>query len=286
MSNLGFGPLAQRPLADIPSNGTPGGFFSSFGQPVRRGLTAAIIASTGVIAAPFVPPATTPAFASFNQPLQKKLKAYDQPTQTQFSFQQSYIFSQFDQPRRNRQHYVDDSSAWLEQEPTPFQPYVFLSFDQPRKGKQHYIEDSSAWLEQEPPQIVTWGWNSEFSQPRKKSVLTTTSVSWSFVPFIPAPPDPYVPDTYRKRKHKKKKYDLVDQQIQERLDRIKDIELAVYGPPVEYKFTVPNYVVPPSVDPGSLPAIMLAIQHKKIAQIKADEDSEDEAEIEDILKEL
>lgn len=203
MSNLGFGPLAQRPLADVPRSSQPGGFFSSFSQPVRRGLTAAVIASTGVIAAPFIPP-------------------------------QPYIFSRFDQPRKSKAHFVDDSSAWLEQEPAPFQPYVFLSFDQPRNGKQHYIEDSSAWLEQEPPQVVTWGWNSEFLQPRKKKTLTTTSVSWSFVPFIPPPFDPYVPDTYRKRKHKKKKYDLVDLHIKEREDRLKDIELAVYGPPIEY----------------------------------------------------
>lgn len=250
--SIAQGPNAGFAVATIFGSQQSTGWMGSFSQPLKRKLSVAIIASTGVIAAPFVPPAGKPAFASFSQPLQKKLKAYDQPTQTSFSVQQSYIFSRFDQPRRNRQHFVDDSAAWLEQEP---------------------------------PQVVTWGWNSEFSQPKKKQNLSITA-SWNFVPFIPAPFDPYVPDTYRKRKHKKKKYDLVDLQIKERDDLRKDIALAIYGPPVEYKFTVPTHIIPPPVNPGNLPQIMLAVQQQKIAQAKAREDAEDEAEIEDILKEL
>lgn len=252
MSNLGFGPLAQRPLADVPSSGITGGIFSSFGQPTRRKLSIAIIAATGVIAAPFVPPATTPAFASFSQPLQKKLKAYDQPTQSPFVASQSYIFSQFDQPR---------------------------------KSKQHYIEDSSAWLEQEPPTPIIWGWNSNFSQPAKKYNLAY-QVNWNFSPFVAPVIDVFGPDVWRKKKRKKKPYDLVDLQIKEREDRLKDIELAVYGPTIEYKFTVPHQLIPTPVNPGNLPQIMLAVQQQKIAQAKAREDAEDEAEIEDILKEL
>lgn len=287
MSFLAGYAVAQTELAGIQPTAAPPAatiypVFSKFPDIGRKTLAAAVIAATGVISTPFIPApvaATSIAWAApFSQPLPKKQIQVIAPTQVSFRATQSYVFGQFDQPQFLKQRRLDaDTQSWLEQEPPAVTPLGFYPpFDQPQRFTRQFIADEAVWLEQEPPSQTIWGFISEFTQPLRKQNLAS-QINWAFSPFIaPATFDPFVkwPDL-RKKKRKKPEWQIIDE---ERAERRKAIELAVYGPPVEYRWNplvAPQPPAPINTD-EVMQAIMNALEmaeQKRIEEEAADEEA-------------
>ncbi len=250
-----FGALTQFAVVDVGSGALPSGFFGKFSQPVKRGLTAAVVATT---------------FAGFVAPPQPAVAG---------------PFTQFSQPQFSRTNLPDEQPSALFEILAPSQPTLaFTQFSQPQFVRINLSDEQpSAFFEILPPPSPPFTGFARFTD--FLLAKTTVNLSPQFIQFtFFVPPDSHDGGWIKKRK---KRHDPLELKIQEELARRHALELAIYGPEIEYKIETPKFV-PVSIpaDLGNLPNLIASVQHQNyLAELKKVDD-DDENEIEMILKDI
>lgn len=262
MSILGFDAIGRMALGQISQPTTVATFTPTpstrWFDPVRKGLSVAVIATTFV---GFVPPPqakATPAFTKFAEPVRKTNPAL----QAAWKFSpvalrsQTAIFTQFSQPQI---------------------PRINLPDEQP-----------SALFEILPPQAPSFTGFARFSE-----YLPKKSVVFLYSAFQPEPGFVPVVDTHDgvwvKKKRKKPDRDPLDLELEERAKRRAAIELAVYGPEVTYEPPAPSLFAPAVQPPPNVEDLARAIMAAKKMheqQQRAELDQDDEDVLEMILRDL
>lgn len=296
MSLLGFDAIGRMALGQIsnptPASGTtPTGPFSSFAPPLRKaGLAVAAIATTAVgFVAP--PPAQAAAvFTQFSQPARKAVQQaswrFDlAPIQTQTA-----VFTRFSQPQIPRINLPDEQpSALFEVAPPPVISIAFAQFSQPLPARIVIPDEQpSALFEVLPPPIPPFTGFARFSEYLpKKSVVFLYSQFQPEELFVPVPDTHdlvFMGDHFRKKKRR----DLIDEEIS-RKDRLRrDLEQAVYGPEVVYSPAAAKEpdakAAPPNVE--ELAKTIMAAREAQAKAHRASIDEDDENVIEMILRDL
>lgn len=252
---LGFGALGEFALGEGPTQrqGFSGGQWQT---PVRKaGLTVAVIATTfaGFIAPP--PAQAAIPFSKFSEPPKKTTPAWELP--------------------------------WLFKIPVPQpQTTVFASFSQPLISRVALPDEQPNTLfEVLPPQGPPFTGFAQFTDILRGKLNLALFDQFTFVPTIPPAIDTH--DGVYVKKRKKKPYDAALDELETRRKRREAIELAIYGPPVEYKLpelTFPARVVKPDI--GDLPQIILKAKLEQAKQIRARLEADDEDDLDQILKDI
>lgn len=295
---LGFGVVGEFALGEGPtSTSTPPPTtvyttFSASSSPIHKGLAIAVIATTF---AGFVPPLAKSAigpFSQFSQPLPTRINLPDEQPSILFEVlpPQSFtlVFSRFGEPLQRRSWSQSFSNAPLFQF---IQPYVFGQFSQPQFNKLSLPDEQpSALFEVLPPPLPPFTGFAKFSDVWTiKKFNVSLFTTFNFTPFV------ITPDTHdivflddRKKRKKRKQPNLIQQELDERQKRREAIELAAYGPIVEYSLPeyTPEQKYQPKADVNGLAQVILARRQKDESnrQMKIRQDEEDE--FEDLLKDI
>lgn len=206
---------------------------------------------TKVVSPPVAETANSlPVFSKFSQPLVKAVSiavisgiasAPFVPTTPTVSF------SSFSQPVSKRYNQLDLPTTVLNPPVTAvFQPYLF----------------------------------SNFSQPIPNRSINVSLLSWSFVPPL-APQVTVLFDPFVKKKRKKRDgaEDYLDEKVRHRAKLREDIEFAIHGPPVEYKYKPQSSYVAPNVpDSSGLASVILALENERNSQKKRQAAEQDDAD--------
>lgn len=295
---LGFGALGEFALGEgpTPSAAPPAttvyATFSASADPIRKGLAVAVIATSFV---GFVPPpaqAFTAPFSQFSQPQISRINLPDEQPSALFEVlppqQVTPVFARFSEPLQRRITPQSFSNAPLFQF---VQSYVFGQFSQPQFNKITLPDEQpSALFEVLPPSPPPFTGFAKFSDAwivKKANVSLFTT--FNFVPFV------VTPDTHdivflddRKKRKKRKQPDLIQQELNERQKRREAIELAIYGPVVEY--SLPEYTPEPKPQPkadvNGLAQVILARRQEDEANRLMKIRQAEEDEFEDLLKDL
>lgn len=262
---LGLGALGQLALGQGPSSSSPPPpatqtlvFGSSFGAPLATKLAIAVIAST---------------FGGFVAPPQSA---------------QAAVFSQFSQPFAPRINLPDEQpSALFEVAPPPVISIVFTQFSQPQFNRAVIPDEQPSTLfEILPPVAPPFTGFATF----EGIIRARFNVAlYSDIRFVPAPIIPA--DTHDgvwvKRK-KRSGRDPIDLELEEKASRRAALELAVYGPAKQIIAPKPvkTPVINSPVDVVDLAKIVLLARQAHDESIKAQASSDDEDDLESILREI
>lgn len=254
---LGFDAVGRLALGEVPSATATTPAFSKFSDGTRKaGLAAAVIATTFV---GFVPP--PPA-------------------------QAAKVFTKFSEPQRK----AIQQALWRFQPPAPkAATAIFTKFSQPQPPKIMLPDEQpSPLFEVFPPQPPPFTGFATFSQPlRVKANVTLLAVQFTYTPTF-TPPDThdlvFMGDQFRKKKRR----DLIDEEVSRKARLRSDLEQAIYGPEVVYS-------PPPAALPEAPPAppnieeLARAVMQARLAQEQAQRaaiEQDDEDVIEMILRDL
>lgn len=295
---LGFGALGEFALGEGPTSAstppptTVYTTFSASAVPIRKGLAVAVIATTF---AGFVPPPAQAAigpFSKFSQPLPNRINLSDEQPSPLFEVlpPQSFtpVFARFGEPLQRRLQPQSFSNAPLFQF---VQPYVFCQFSQPQFNKLTLPDEQpSALFEVLPPPTPLFTGFAEFSDAWTiKKFNVSLFTTFNFTPFV------ITPDTHdivflddRKKRKKHKQPNLIQQELDERQKRREAIELAAYGPVVEYSLPeyTPEQKPQPKADVNGLAQVILARRQEDEANRQMKIRQAEEDEFENLLKDL
>ncbi len=248
---------------------------------------------TGVVTVVYIGP-----FSDFTQPILTKNAATQAAQVVNTPIGQTYqttVFSSFSQPQFNRTTIVDEQpSPLFEVRSPPIVIPIFTSFSQPQFSRLTLPnEQPSPIFEAFVPPAYDAG--TPIFSTFGMVLRVPLPVSVSFQNFVHiTPPDPPVQELHdggyvkKKRKLTKRELDPYAEEAEIKRKRREAIELAVYGPPVEY--TLPPLVFPPSPPAppqlGDLPQIMLAAQQRKVIEARLKQIQDEEDELEQILKDI
>lgn len=251
---LGFGSLGEFSLGETP---TPTGATTQTYVPnsdwSRKGMAVAVIATTFVgFVSP--PPVQASIFTAFSQPLAKK------PLLSLWNFSvltpqiKTAIFTQF--PQINRPSSLANEPPFGLFETAPqLSPFMgFAKFESIRRAK---------------PNIAL------ISDFKPVPVL---------IPVVDTHDGVFV-----KRKSKRKDWrDPIELELEEKAARRAAIELAIYGPEVEYKEPPTVFAAPPPAPPdvGDLAKVMAMAQAAQFQERRSRAEHDDEDDLESILREI
>lgn len=249
-----------------------------------QAISKTLFVPAAVVVTTFVGP-----FSSFDPPVLKKpIPAHQQPSVANAPFvqQQAAIpFSKFSEPPKKTTPAWE--LPWLFKIPVPQpQTTVFASFSQPLITRVALPDEQPSTLfEVLPPQGPPFTGFAQFTDILKGKLNLALFTQFTFVPAITPPIDTH--DGVYVKKRKKKPYDAALDELETRRKRREAIELAIYGPPVEYK--LPELTFPPRVvkpDIGDLPQIIMTAKLEQAKQIQARNEADDEDDLEQILKDI
>lgn len=293
---LGFGSLGEFALGEsqTPSTRTfQPRLFSNFATPlVNTGLAVAILATTfgGFVAPPVTPAAATPIpqFAQFSLPPAKRQiiagwSFVAPPIQAQTA-----IFTAFSQPQIPRVNLPDEQpSALFEIAPPPVISIVFTQFSQPQFSRTVIPDEQPSTLfEILPPASPPFTGFARFEgniQARFNAALVGYV---SFVAPLPVPVDTH--DGVWVKRKKRSGRDPIDLELEEKASRRAALELAVYGPAKQIipPKPVKRPVINSPVDVADLAKIVLSARQAHDESIRAQASSDDEDDLESILREI
>jgi len=256
----GWGPIGRFAIGELPvSAASPaqvyGGAFSQFSPVKRAGIAVAVIATT---AAGFVapPPAQATVFTSFSQPQRKAFRPVAWTFSPQAQTAQTAVFTAFSQPLPSRIKLPDELPSALFEVELPIAPPFtgFARFDQ----------------------VI-----------RPKSQICLLAAFQSEQLFVPQPDTHdlvFMGDQFRKKKRR----DLIDEEISRKERLRRDLEQAVYGPEVVYSPPAAAQPDPKAAPPNveELARSILAAREAQANAQRAAIDEDDENVIEMILRDL
>jgi hypothetical protein len=256
----GWGPIGRFAVGELPVAGGVtqpyGGSFSSFSAPRKAALAAAVIATTfvGFIAPP--PAQAALSFTSFSQPAKKPVQAVSWNFVARPASAQTAIFTQFSQPGAARTVLPDEQpSALFEVLPPVGPPFTgFSSFDLVIQTRSNVALHLGRW----------W-------QPIILPADTHDLV--------------FMGDQFRK---KKRKPDLIDEELRRKAKLRADLELAIYGPEIKPEPVAEPVVAPPAPPPNvdDLTRIAMDLRSQSMSRQRRDAEQDDEDVLEMILKDL
>ena len=287
---LGFGQLGLLAIGQLPTSAIPkANTFSSSSwsaNPVKRGISVAVIATTFVGFVPPQTPSVSIPFTKFSQP--SKIRANQESWRNAPIFQVSRqpVFSKFSTPFNSRVNLPDEQpSALFEIKPPIFQSAIFSIFSQPQFARINPPdEQTGTFFEIQLPAQAPFTGFARFSD-----VILAKSTVFLNPEFIQFNFTPAIPDTHDGGwiKKRKKRQDPLELKIQEERNRRAALELAVYGPEVEYKIEIPRFEEPKKpIEVGDLPQIIASMQHKNYTDEIARSQDDDENELAMILRDI
>lgn len=233
----------------------------------------------------FVAAAVTLPFSAFSQPLSKTFKVEEHPSVINTVAprgQTNFVFSSFSQPLVKKQ----SSSAWINNPVQIAKTFsVFTQFSLPSVLKNPVVDEQpSPLFEIEPPSSAPFTGFLQFSQPVRFKGPAAFEATWTFIPFIEQP------DTHDgvfvDHRKKRKRHDLIEDELARKAKLRADIELAIYGPDIPFEVPDVKYEIPRQIEFGNLASIVANAQHNQyvLAQKKSDDD--DETDFEELLKDI
>lgn len=173
--------------------------------------------------------------------------------------------------------------------PQPAQAGPFSQSVQPLRLDRIKIPDQqpSPLFDLEPPPPPPFTGFSQFTDTwRVKPVNIAAFQPVSFVP------PPVIPDTHDgvwvKRKKRRSGPEPIELELEEKAKRRAALELAIYGPEVEYSEPPTAFAAPPPLPPdvAELARVMAAAQAAHHQAIRGQQDMDEESELEAILREI
>jgi hypothetical protein len=239
----------------------------------------------------FVPAATIAVFSSFSQPAPAKQSVANQtasaintpiiPTPS------PAVFSKFSQPQAPRVNLPDEQPSTLfEVAPPPVITIAFSQFSQPQFSRSVIPDEQPSTLFEvlPPPAPPFTGFATFEGITRAKFNVALYSTPW--LPII-IPQDTH-DGVWVKRKRKRTGPDPIDLELAEKASRRAALELAIYGPEVEYSEPpTPFAASPPApIDVRDLAATIASAQAAKHQALLAQQDQDEETDLETILREI
>lgn len=284
----GFGSLGELALGEIKITAPPvATVYAPFSSSVVRPAKKAAIAIIATSFLGFIPPPAQAALSFQPISIPKPKKSVPQPWNWLFPpLQQApRVFPNFVAPQKVQKEVQQGFTGFAQAFPAQgytFGQFAWISPVRPSTLKGQWV---GSGLLPAPAQFAGFARFSDSWKPRT-SVACLFS-TFTFSPnFIPKDTHDIVFVDHRKKR--KKKRDFVLDELEIKRKRREAIELAFYGPPVEY--SLPDLVLPESPkappDVGALAQIMAARQIEERNHKRTKEAQDDEDDFENLLKDF
>lgn len=236
----------------------------------------------------FVPAATIAVFSSFSQPAPARLNiavstanAVNTPSRPTSA---PAVFSSFAQPVQRKSQPQSFTNA---PQPRPAQSFVFGQFSQPQFARTNLPDEQpSALFEVLPPQAPPFTGFAKFEGIQRAKFNVALFSDFKFTIF-PIPVDTH-DGVWVKRKRKRLGPDPIEIELAEKASRRAALELAVYGPEVQYSESSPVFeALPPKpINVAELAKVMAAAQQAHYQAQRSRDEHDEEDDLESILREI
>lgn len=289
MSLLGFDAIGRLALGQLPQTQRQTlGFGGAWDGQVRKaGLAAAVIATTFVgFVAPPQAQASQP-FTQFSQPLAIKTISASWSFVTAPAQAQTAIFTAFSQPFSPRVNLPDEQpSALFEVAPPPVISTAFSQFSQPQFNRAVISDEQPSTLFEILPPVAPPFTGFATFDGIIRGRLNIALTAWQWWQPIILPVDTH--DGVWVKRKKRSGRDPIDLELEEKASRRAALELAVYGPAKQIipPKPVKRPVINSPVDVADLAKIVLNARQAHGESIRAQALSDDEDDLESILKDI
>jgi hypothetical protein len=288
---LGFDAIGRLALGQVATSSSGAAFqqiiSGPWEMPRKAGLTVAVIATSFVgFVAP--PPAQAAVFSQFSQPTAPRISLPDEQPSALFEAppppQPTAVFARFSEPAPIRRTLDSFTNA---PQPAFVQPYVFGQFSQPVASRTVLTDEQpSALFDVEPPALPPFTGFAQFEgiQRARFNVAVFSDIKFVVSPITVDTHD----GVWVKRKRKRTGPDPIEFELAEKAARRAALELAVYGPEVEYSEppTVFAAPAPKPVNVADLAKVISVAQAQQIQAKRSQAEQDEESDLEAILREI